>query len=53
MRARACLKCKKYVLIIPDNYQNQKILENFEKKHRGHTIVTVNEDEVNGFYDRE
>ncbi len=46
MRARACLKCKEYVIIHPDNPINLITVKEFEKKHSFHTIITVDLYEV-------
>ena len=46
MRARACLKCKEYVLIHPDNSININTVKEFENKHGYHTIITIDLHEV-------
>jgi len=46
MRARACIKCKEYVIIHPNNPLNQTKIHQFERRHHLHTLVTVNLDEV-------
>ena len=50
MRARACIKCKEYVVIHANNPQNQNIIELFEKKHHLHTLITVDIDEIKDQY---
>lgn len=50
IRARACIKCEKYLLIIPNDPINEEYLKKFEKNHRKHTIITVDESEVKGKY---
>ncbi|MFX1377086.1 MAG: hypothetical protein ACFFA0_14870 [Promethearchaeota archaeon] len=50
VRCRACIKCKTYLVIHPDNPINQVDIKNFERKHTGHTIVTVDLNEVKGAY---
>ncbi len=50
IRARACLKCKKYILIHPNNPVNQVEIKSFEKKHLSHTIMTVGFGEIKGIY---
>lgn len=50
IRARACLKCKQYAIIHPNNPVNQVELKNFEKSHLGHTIMTVGFGEIKGIY---
>lgn len=47
---RACLKCKQYVLIHPDNFISSQIVNKFEKDHARHTIVTTELSEVRDFY---
>jgi len=50
MRARACIKCKEYVVIHANNPQNQNIIDLFEKKHHLHTLITVDIDEIKDQY---
>lgn len=50
IRARACLKCKTYVMIHPNSPVNQVEIKKFEKKHLGHTIMTVGFGEIKGIY---
>jgi len=50
MRARACIKCKEYVVIHANNPQNQNKIELFEKKHHLHTLITVAIDEIKDQY---
>lgn len=50
MRARACIKCKEYIVIHPDNPINQLDIKKFEKRHVGHTIMTVDLNEIKGIY---
>lgn len=52
MRARACLKCKEYVLIHPDNPINQNMIKEFELTHMRHNLFTVNLAEIKGEYKR-
>ena len=52
MRARACIKCKKYVLISPNNLISQLIVKSFEKKHMRHNLVTLDLKEVLKLYRR-
>ncbi len=51
IRARACTRCREYVTILPDSPVNQNLIKTFEGKHRGHTIITVDLDEVKGGYE--
>jgi len=50
VRCRACIKCKTYIVIHPNNPINQVEIKTFEKKHLGHTIVTVDFNEIRGSY---
>lgn len=48
MMARACAKCKKYVVIHPENVAAQLRLQQFERDHVGHMLLTVNLEEIKG-----
>jgi len=50
MRARACIKCKEYVVIHANNPQNQTKIDYFERKHHLHTLITVDIDEIKDQY---
>ncbi len=50
VRCRACIRCKEYMIIHPSNPINQMEIKTFEKKHLGHTVVTVDFNEVRGTY---
>ena len=50
VRVRACIKCRSYIVIHPGNPVNQVEIKKFEKKHLGHTVVTVDLNEVKGSY---
>ena len=50
MRARACIKCKEYVIIHPNNPLNQNKIENFERRHHLHTLITVDLEEIKDQY---
>ena len=50
MRARACIRCKEYMVIHANNPLNQNKIENFERKHHQHTLITVNLDEIKDQY---
>ena len=52
MRARACLKCKEYVLVHPNNPINQNLIKEFELAHMSHNLMTVNLVEIKGQYKR-
>ena len=50
MRARACIKCKEYMIIHANNPVNQNKIEYFERKHHLHTLITINLDEIKDQY---
>jgi len=50
IRARACIRCKEYLVIHPNNPTNQKMIKEFGKKHLDHAVVTLDLDEVKGTY---
>jgi hypothetical protein len=50
MRARACIKCKEYILIHPENPQNRAQVKEFENNHQGHTVITIELNEIKGEY---
>jgi len=50
MRARACIKCKEYMIIHAANPLNQNKIDYFERKHHKHTLITVNLDEIKDQY---
>ena len=50
MRARACIRCKEYMIIHANNPLNQSKIEFFERKHHLHTLITVNLDEIKDQY---
>jgi len=50
VRCRACIKCRTYLVIHPSNPVNQVEIKRFEKQHLGHTIVTVDLNEIKGSY---
>ena len=49
-RVRACIKCKEYKFIITSNPTNQGNIRNFEKLHRGHSLVTLELNEIKKEY---
>ena len=49
-RVRACVKCKEYIIIHPNNPVNQVHIRKFEKDHTGHTLVTLDISEVKNQY---
>ncbi|MHA1914684.1 MAG: hypothetical protein ACW986_00980 [Promethearchaeota archaeon] len=50
VRARACIKCREYIVIHPNNPINQVTIKKFERNHTAHTIVTVDLNEIKGTY---
>ncbi len=50
MRARACIKCRQYVKIWPNNPLNQNFIRVFEINHKGHTLITLDLDEIKDQY---
>ena len=50
MRARACIKCKEYMVIHANNPLNQKKIDNFERIHHQHTLITVDLEEIKDQY---
>jgi len=52
MRARACIKCKEYLVINPTNPINLNNVKLFEKEHRGHTLITVDLSEIKQIYEK-
>ncbi|TXT61551.1 MAG: hypothetical protein BAJALOKI2v1_20004 [Promethearchaeota archaeon] len=50
MRARACIKCKTYIVIHPENPENKDKVNEFESNHRGHTVITVDLREIQKEY---
>ena len=50
MRARACIKCKEYMIIHAANPLNKNKIDFFERKHHKHTLITVNLEEIKDQY---
>ena len=50
MRARACIKCKEYMIIHANSPINQNKIDDFERKHHLHTLITVNLEEIKDQY---
>jgi len=50
MRARACIKCKEYMIIHAANPLNRNKIDFFERKHHLHTLITVNLEEIKDQY---
>lgn len=51
MRVRACNGCRKYIIIRPNDLKNKIKIEEFEKFHKGHTLVSMDLEEVKGSYE--
>lgn len=47
---KACIKCREYAIIHAENSKNLEVLKLFEGKHRGHTVVTLDYNEVKGSF---
>jgi hypothetical protein len=50
VRARACIRCKEYMRINPNDPLNQILIKKFEKMHIGHVLITIDVDEIKGIY---
>jgi len=50
IRARACIRCRQYIIIHPDNPENLNLINLFDRNHKGHNLVTLDLDEVKGSY---
>ena len=50
IRVRACMKCREYAIIHPEDHTYQEVIKVFEGKHRGHTVVTLDFNEVKGTF---
>lgn len=50
IRARACIKCREYIIIETNDPKNQEFIKRFEGNHRGHTLIALDLDEVKGQY---
>ena len=48
--ARACIKCREYLIIEPNDPKNQELIKIFEGNHKGHNLVTLDLDEVKEQY---
>lgn len=49
-RARACIKCREYIVIKSNDVSYLDLEKIFEGKHRGHTLITLDIEEVKGTY---
>jgi len=52
IRVRACVRCKKYIIINPNDPTNQIQIKSFERIHIGHTLITVELNEIKKFYEK-
>jgi len=50
MRARACAKCKEFVIIHHGNPKGMEIVKAFEADHRGHSVIIVDVNEIKARY---
>ena len=48
--ARACIKCKEYVIVQPNDPENQRVIKQFEKQHSGHNLITLELEEIKDSY---
>jgi hypothetical protein len=46
VRVKLCFKCKQYVCIRENDFNNSRDLLMFDKAHAGHPTQIVNEEEV-------
>ena len=44
------MRCREYAIIHPEDPANQRVIKFFEGKHRGHTVVTLDFNEVKGTF---
>lgn len=51
MRARACAKCREFVIIHDGNPKSVQIVREFETDHRGHSIITIDVSEIRARYE--
>jgi hypothetical protein len=51
MRVRACIKCRQYISIQTNSTINDRKLEEFEKIHKNHSLISVDLTEVKGTYE--
>ena len=50
VRARACIRCREYIIIRPIDPSYQELERVFEVDHRGHNLVTLDLNEVKDSY---
>jgi hypothetical protein len=50
MRARACIRCREYIVLHPNNPLSQNKENAFARQHHLHTLITVNLDEIKDTY---
>ena len=49
VRVKLCFKCKQYIKIRENDFNNSRDLLLFDKAHSGHPTQTVNEEEVENY----
>lgn len=49
VKARACIKCKEYIIIHQEDYRSNVKLKEFEIAHRGHNIIIASINELDGY----
>ncbi len=49
-KVKVCFKCKKYVLIYPDNPENLELIRYFDLCHSEHPIQIINLIEIDNSY---
>ena len=50
LRVRASIKCKSYIILFPNDPENQNLIKNFEKTHKIHILITADiEEEKRGY----
>ncbi len=50
VRARACIRCREYIIIRENDSSYQELERIFEGNHRGHNLVTLDLDEIRDSY---
>ena len=50
VKVRACIRCKKYIVIHTNNLANQKDETQFNSNHKGHIVTTLEKSELDDTY---
>lgn len=50
MRTKACVKCKEYILLVPNDPLNKHKENIFAKNHHHHTQIIVDLEEIDDTY---